>query len=107
MYTHEKFLNINSLQKYFVPPKILTKVNKKYPATSIKGKAGSCLFFHSKLIHGSSHNISPDDRKILLYDVSSLQDYKSARKDKIQSFNRKSRIKFELKELEKRIAVLR
>ena len=107
MYAHEKFLNINSLQKYFVPPKILTKINKKYPATSIKGKAGSCLFFHSKLIHGSSHNISPDDRKILLYDVSSLQDYKSARKDKIQSFNRKSRIKFELKELEKRISVLR
>ena len=107
MYPHEKFLNINSLQKYFVPPKVLSKVNKKYPATSIKAKAGSCLFFHSKLIHGSSHNISPKDRKILLYDISSLQDYKSARKDKIQSFNRKSRIKFELKELEKRIAPLR
>ena len=101
MYKHEKFLNINSLQKYFVPPKVLSKVNKKYPAISIKAKAGSCLFFHSKLIHGSSHNISPEDRKILLYDISSLQDYKSAKKDKIQSFNRKERIKFELKELEK------
>ncbi len=107
MYKHEKFLNINSLQKYFVPPKILTKVNKKYPAISIKAKAGSCLFFHSKLIHGSSHNISPLDRKILLYDISSLKDYKSAKKDKIQSFNRKSRKKFELRELEKRIHLLR
>ena len=107
MYKHEKFLNINSLQKYFVPPKILTKVNKKYPAISIKAKAGSCLFFHSKLIHGSSHNISPLDRKILLYDISSLKDYKSAKKDKIQSFNRKSRKKFELRELEKRIHLLK
>lgn len=106
MYRHEKFLNINSLQKYFVPPNVLNKVNKTKPAVSIKAKAGSCLFFHSKLIHGSSHNISPVDRKILLYDVSSLKDYKSAKKDKIQSFNRKSRIKYEAEQLKKRIALL-
>ena len=106
MYRHEKFLNINSLQKYFVPPKVLNKINKKKPAVPIKAKAGSCLFFHSKLIHGSSHNISPMDRKILLYDISSFEDYKSAKKDKIQSFNRKSRIKYELKQLKKRIALL-
>ena len=54
------------------------------------------------MIHGSSHNISPEDRKILLYDISSLQDYKSAKKDKIQSFNRKEELSFELKELEKK-----
>ena len=106
MYRHERFLNIKSLQKYFVPPKVLNKVNKTKPAVPIKAKAGSCLFFHSKLIHGSSHNISPMDRKILLYDVSSLRDYKSAKKDKINSFNRKSRIKYEFKQLKKRISLL-
>ena len=107
MYKHEKFLNINSLQKYFVSPKNLSKINKKHPATPIEAKAGSCLFFHSKLIHGSSHNISPLDRKILLYDISSLKDYKSAKKDKIQSFNRQTRIKYEIKQLKKRIQLLK
>tara|TARA_B100002019_G_C21234497_1_gene581989 strand:- start:848 stop:1630 length:783 start_codon:yes stop_codon:yes gene_type:complete len=106
MYKHEKFININSLQKYFVPPKILTKISKSNPPKAINAKAGSCLFFHSKLIHGSSHNISPKDRKILLYDISSLKDYKSAKKEKILSFNRKSRMKYELKELKKRIQLL-
>lgn len=106
MYKHEKFININSLQKYFVPPKILTKISKSNPPIAINAKAGSCLFFHSKLIHGSSHNISPKDRKILLYDISSLKDYKSAKKEKILSFNRKSRMKYELKELKKRIKLL-
>ena len=89
-----------------MPPEVLDKVNKIKPAVSIKAKAGSCLFFYSKLIHGSSHNISPLDRKILLYDVSSFKDYKSAKKDKIQSFNRKSRTKYEAKQLKKRIALL-
>ena len=107
MYKHEKFLNINSLQKYFISPKILDKLNLKEPAVPIQAKAGSCLFFHSKLIHGSSHNISSVNRKILLYDISSLKDFKSAKQDKIQSFNRKERIKFELKELGKRINLLK
>tara|TARA_B100001057_G_scaffold497905_1_gene603358 strand:+ start:2363 stop:3145 length:783 start_codon:yes stop_codon:yes gene_type:complete len=106
MYKHEKFLNINSLQKYFVSPEILSKLNKKNPAVSIKAKAGSCIFFHSKLIHGSSHNISPNDRRILLYDVSSLKDFKNAKKDKINSFNRKLRIKYEIKQLQKRIDLI-
>tara|TARA_E500000178_G_C17029321_1_gene759707 strand:+ start:1409 stop:2188 length:780 start_codon:yes stop_codon:yes gene_type:complete len=107
MFKHEKFLNINSLQKYFVSPKILDKLNLKEPAIPIQAKAGSCLFFHSKLIHGSSHNISSKNRRILLYDISSLKAFKSAKKDKIQSFNRKERIKFELKELGKRTNLLK
>lgn len=107
MYKHEKFLNINSLQKYFINPKILDKINKIYPAISIKAQAGSCLFFHSKLVHGSSHNISPINRKILLYDISSLKDFKSAKKNKIKSFNRNDRMKYELKELKKRINLIK
>ena len=107
MFKHTPFLNINSLQKYFIHPSLLDKISKTMKPISISAKKGSCLFFHSKLIHGSSHNISPLDRKILLYDISSLKDYKSAKKDKIQSFNRKSRIKYELKQLNKRIQLLK
>ena len=107
IYKHEKFLNINSLQKYFIPVKILDKLNKHSSAISIKAKAGSCLFFHSKLVHGSSHNISPENRRILLYDISSSEDYHSAKKDKIKSFDRSARMHFEFKELSKRIALLK
>jgi len=107
MYKHDKFLNINSLQKFFIKPNILDELNKKEPAVPIQAKAGSCLFFHSMLIHGSSHNISSNNRRILLYDISNLKDYKSLKKDKIQSFNRKERIKYELMHLKKRINLLR
>ena len=87
----KNFLNINSLQKYFVPPKVLIKLIRLNPAVSIKSKkAGSCLFFHSKLIHGSSHNISPADRKILLYDISSLKDYKRQKKIRFNHLTKKS-----------------
>ena len=106
MLKHEKFLNINSLQKYLIHPKVLNKLNKIEPAVSINAKAGSGLFFHSKLVHGSSHNITSKNRRILLYDISSLQAYKSAKKEKIQSFNRKERMKFEFNELKKRIQLL-
>ena len=104
---HEKFLNINSLQKFFIPTSILDKINKKNPVKSITEKSGSCIFFHSKLIHGSSHNISPKNRRILLYDVSNIENFKSIKKkgklSLMSTFNRNKRIKFELKELKKRI----
>jgi len=103
MLKHEKFLNINSLQKYLISGKILDKINKKKRAIPIECKAGSCLFFHSKLIHGSAHNISAKNRIILLYDIASEKNYKTAKKEKIQTFNRQKRKKFELKELTSRI----
>ena len=106
MYEHKEFLNINSLQKYFIPLKILDKVNKKKKAISINGKPGTCLFFHSQLIHGSAHNISSKNRKILLYDISSTENLKSIKKEKLNTFNREKRKEFELSELKKRIKKL-
>ena len=93
----------NSLQKYLIPGKILDKINKKKRAIPIECKAGSCLFFHSKLIHGSAHNISAKNRIILLYDIASKKNYRSAKKERVQSFNREKRKKFESKELRSRI----
>ena len=106
LYPHDKFLNINSLQKYLINSKILTQLNKKNKAISIKAEAGSCLFFNSKLVHGSGHNISPENRNILLYNITSKENINSAKRDKIQSFNRKERINYELKELKERISNL-
>ena len=106
MFKHEPFLNINSLQKYFIHPNLLDKISKKFKPISISGNKGSCLFFHSKLIHGSSHNISSKDRRILLYDISTKKHFETANKRKINSFNREFRKKFEKKILHQRIKAL-
>lgn len=103
LFKHTKFMNINSLQKYFIHPGQLDKISKKYKPIALKEKSGSCIFFHSLLIHGSAHNISPENRRILLYDISTKQSFNKANLDKIVSFNRKKRIKFEKQELAKRI----
>ena len=107
MFKHSPFLNINSLQKYFIHPSLLDKISKKMKPISISGKKGSCLFFHSKLIHGSAHNISPNDRRILLYDISTKKHFENANKNKINSFNRDFRKKFEKKILLQRIKALK
>ena len=106
MYSHKPFLNINSLHKYFIDPNVLDKISKKNKPISISAKKGSCLFFHCRLIHGSSHNISGKDRKILLCDVSSKKHFESANLKKIKTFNRKERIIFEKKELLKRLKAI-
>ncbi len=106
MYKHTSFLNINSLHKYFIHPKVLDKIFLKYKPKSISAKKGSCLFFDSRLIHGSSHNISHKDRRVLLYDVSTTKHFKKANKSKIKSFNRDYRKIFERENLLKRLNAL-
>ena len=106
MYKHSSFLNINSLHKYFIHPKLLDKISIKHKPLSITANKGACLFFHSKLIHGSSHNISSIDRRILLYDVSTTKHFMNANKKKINSFNREYRKKYEKKILINRLSEL-
>ena len=105
-YKHIKFLNINSLQKYQISTKELDKLEKKCKPISIKARAGDCLFFHSKMVHGSAHNISNKNRSILLYSISTLRNFenlKGKKVKKIETFNRRDRIKFERTELKNRL----
>ena len=85
---------------------MLNVIYKKHKPVSINEKRGSCIFFHNLLIHGSSHNISSQDRKILLYGILDKKDYEKADKFKIATFNKEERIKFEKKELTKRLKKL-
>lgn len=102
-YRHEKFININSLQKNLIPNKVLDKIMKNKNPISINSKAGSCIFFHCNLIHGSSHNISPLDRRIILYQVSTVKEYDEKYIKKINKKNILNRKKYEKIELEKRL----
>ena len=63
---HEPFININGLQKYMIPPNTLNELVRDCPLECIEAQAGDVLFFHTELVHGSSHNISGDPRMILL-----------------------------------------
>lgn len=102
-YKHEKFLNINSLQKNLIPSKTLNKLSKKNKPIKISEKAGSCIFFHCKLVHGSSHNISDLDRKIVLSQVADFNSYKKVNVKKIDSQNSKKRQIYEKKVLKERL----
>ena len=69
---HEPFININGLQKFMIPPSSLDELNKKYPVTVVDAEPGDILFFHSALIHGSAHNISPYPRMIALAQLNTV-----------------------------------
>lgn len=103
-YKHKKFININSLQKNLIPTETLDKLEKKQKSISINSKSGSCIFFHCKLIHGSSHNISSKDRRIILYQISNSKEYDEKLITKINLQNVKERKKFEKNQLLKRLS---
>ncbi len=106
LYKHEKFININSLQKNLIPQKTLDKLRKKKSPISLDNKAGSCIFFHCNLIHGSAHNISPQDRKIILYQISTLKEYDEKLIKRVNKNNVLKRKKFEKKQLQIRMSKL-
>lgn len=63
---HEPFINVNGLSKWMIPPKTLDNLNKSHGIEVIEAQPGDALFFHTSLVHGSSHNISPQRRMICL-----------------------------------------
>ena len=103
---HEKFLNINSLQKFFIPSKILSRLSKKNKPIHINEKAGSCIFFHCKLIHGSAHNISGKDRRILLSQVANYDDFTKVDISKVDSNSSAIRKVYEKKILKERLSMI-
>ena len=106
IYKHKPFLNINSLQKYLIPSDELDKISKRHKLVSINEKSGSCMFFSNLTVHGSSHNISSVDRKVLLYGITCRKYINNFITHKVKKFNKKSRSSFEKIELKKRIQTL-
>ena len=69
---HEPFININGLSKFMIPPSKLNHLMKKHKLKYIKASPGDVLFFHTSLIHGSSHNISSKSRAIILSQLNTI-----------------------------------
>lgn len=69
---HDPFININGLSKYMVPPQTLSDLADKHGVVSIEAEPGDALFFHTSLIHGSSHNASPQSRGVILSQMNTV-----------------------------------
>ncbi len=69
---HQPFININGLAKYMVPPATLDRLHAEHGLVAIEAEPGDALFFHTSLVHGSSHNISPRGRMILLVQLNTV-----------------------------------
>lgn len=63
---HQPFCNINGIQKFMVDPKKLDLLAKENGVVALDAKPGDILFFHTCLLHGSAHNISPNPRMTIL-----------------------------------------
>ena len=54
--------------KYLITPETLNKITDQYgEIISTRGSAGSVLYFHSNILHGSFQNMYHVDRKIMMF----------------------------------------
>jgi ectoine hydroxylase-related dioxygenase (phytanoyl-CoA dioxygenase family) len=58
--------NLTADLKYSLGQKTVASLIDRYGVVAPKGEAGSVLFFHPNVVHGSSTNISPFDRMLIL-----------------------------------------
>ncbi len=65
--------NLTSNLRYSLDRDTVATMAKKYGMVSPKGPSGSMLFFHCNLIHGSSNNISPFDRVVIIVTFNSTE----------------------------------
>lgn len=98
---HLSVFDVNGMHKLVVAPKDLDKAYKKYSHKVIEGEPGDVLYFHSLMIHGSSHNISPHNRMVILTQVNPVKDRPKESFSKIKQFNL-WRSKKEISEAERR-----
>lgn len=69
---HIPFININGLSKRMISPVKLNELYKRHGVKILDAKPGDALFFHTSLVHGSSHNISPDSRMVMLAQMNTV-----------------------------------
>ena len=65
--------NLTADLKYALRKEAVAELVGRYGITAPKGPAGSVLFFHSNLVHGSPNNISPFDRLLAIITFNSVE----------------------------------
>jgi len=98
---HEPFININGLAKYMIAPKTLNELKEKHGFLSIEASPGDVLIFHTSLVHGSSHNSSPQGRMVVLSQLNTVGNEPAAVVKNAREFNLR-RSKMEMDEAQRR-----
>lgn len=62
--------NLTADLKYSLDKETVARLVRQRGLVAPKGNAGSVLFFHSNVVHGSPNNISPFDRTVVLVSFS-------------------------------------
>ena len=65
--------NLTASLRYSLHQSIVARLVTKYGMAAPKGMPGSVLFFGGNMVHGSSNNISPFDRKLILVTFNSVR----------------------------------
>ena len=65
--------NLTATLKYTIDQQVLAELISRNGTVAPKGPAGSVLFFHSNLVHGSGTNISPRNRVLTLITYNSVK----------------------------------
>jgi ectoine hydroxylase len=65
--------NLTADIKYSLDQSTVGELVRQYGIVSPKGPAGSVLFFHGNLAHGSAPNMSPFDRALVLLTYNSME----------------------------------
>tara|TARA_E500000178_G_scaffold355136_1_gene426646 strand:- start:1488 stop:2345 length:858 start_codon:yes stop_codon:yes gene_type:complete len=99
---HEPFININGLCKFMINQKKLDFLYKKHELVDIHVEPGDILFFHSSIVHGSSHNASPNSRSIILSQLNTFSNLPKSVQNNAVKFNLK-RSKIEYLEAKRRL----
>ena len=84
---HDSFINLNGLAKFMVGPKKLDKLKEKYGLDTINAKPGDVLFFHMGVVHGSGHNISPNNRAVVLSQLNAVNNVPKKVETNSRKFN--------------------
>lgn len=99
---HVPFININGLAKSMVPPTTLARLHREHGLVAVEGEPGDAVFFHAGIVHGSSHNISPHPRTVVISQLNVVGNEPVAVTSSARQFNLR-RAERELREAERRV----
>jgi ectoine hydroxylase len=99
---HVPFININGLGKSMVPPATLARLHREHGLVAVEGEPGDAVFFHAGVVHGSSHNISPYPRTVVISQLNVVGNEPVAVMSNARQFNLR-RAERELREAERRV----
>ncbi len=96
---HMSFINVNGLHKLMIPPDELDTLYASYGVQVLEAEPGDVLFFHTALVHGSSHNVSPYQRMVILIQLNTKRNKPPRIAESARNYNLK-RAKQELENAE-------